>query len=33
MEQAELDGLRQQFGEVVRRSFPDAPIVRVEVLQ
>ena len=33
MEQAELDTLRQQFDEEVRRRFPDAPIERVEVLQ
>ena len=33
MEQAELDHLRQQFDEVVRTRFPDAPIVEVAVLQ
>ena len=33
MEQAEVDRLRQQFDEEVRRRFPDAPIQRVEVLQ
>lgn len=33
MEQAELDALRQKFGEEVRRRFPDAPIERTEVLQ
>lgn len=33
MEQAELDHLRQQFDELVRTRFPDAPIVEVAVLQ
>jgi hypothetical protein len=33
MDQAEIDALRQQFDEVVRTRFPDAPIERVEVLQ
>lgn len=33
MEQAEIDRLRQQFDDEVRRRFPDAPIERVEVLQ
>jgi hypothetical protein len=33
MEQAELDSLRQQFDEEVRRRFPGAPIERAEVLQ
>lgn len=33
MDQAELDTLRQQFDDEVRRRFPDAPIERVEVLQ
>jgi hypothetical protein len=33
MEQAEIERLRQEFGEEVRRRFQDAPIQRVEVLQ
>jgi hypothetical protein len=33
MEQAEIDHLRQQFDEVVRTRFADAPIESVEVLQ
>jgi hypothetical protein len=33
MEQAEVERLRQQFDDEVRRRFPDAPIQRVEVLQ
>ena len=33
MEQAQLDSLRQQFDEEVRRRFPGAPIERTEVLQ
>jgi hypothetical protein len=33
MEQAELDRIRQQFAEAVRRHLPGAPIERVEVLQ
>jgi hypothetical protein len=33
MEQAELDGIRQQFDEEVRRRMPGAPIERIEVLQ
>jgi hypothetical protein len=32
MDQAEIDALRQQFDEVVRRLMPDAPIERTEVL-
>ena len=33
MEQAELDRIRQQFAEEVRRRMPGAPIERIEVLQ
>jgi hypothetical protein len=33
MEQAEVERLRQQFDDGVRRRFPDAPIERIEVLQ
>jgi hypothetical protein len=33
MEQAELDRIRQQFPEEVRRRLPGAPIERIEVLQ
>lgn len=33
MEQAEIDHLRQQFNEEIRKRFPDAPIEAVEVLQ
>ena len=33
MEQAELDRIRQQFAEQVRRRMPGAPIERIEVLQ
>ena len=33
MEQAELDRIRQQFNEEVRRRMPGAPIERIEVLQ
>jgi hypothetical protein len=33
MEQAELDRIRQQFAEAVRRLLPGAPIERIEVLQ
>jgi hypothetical protein len=33
MEQAELDRIRQQFDEEVRRRMPGAPIERIEVLQ
>ena len=33
MEQAELDRIRQQFAEAVRRRLPGAPIERIEVLQ
>jgi hypothetical protein len=33
MEQAELDRIRQQFAEEVRRLMPGAPIERIEVLQ
>ena len=33
MEQAELDRIRQQFAEEVRRRMPGAPIERTEVLQ
>lgn len=33
MEQAELDRIRQQFAEEVRRRLPGAPIERIEVLQ
>lgn len=33
MDQAELDRVRQQFDEEVRRRMPDAPIQRVEALQ
>jgi hypothetical protein len=33
MEQAELDRIRQQFAEEVRRLLPGAPIERIEVLQ
>ena len=33
MEQAELDRIRQQFAEQVRRRLPGAPIERIEVLQ
>ena len=33
MEQTELDRIRQQFAEAVRRLLPGAPIERIEVLQ
>jgi hypothetical protein len=33
MEQAELDRIRQQFGEQVRKLLPGVPIERIEVLQ
>ena len=33
MEQTELDRIRQQFAEAVRRRLPGAPIERIEVLQ
>jgi hypothetical protein len=33
MEQAELDRIRQQFAEAVRRRMPGAQIERIEVLQ
>ena len=33
MEQTELDRIRQQFAEQVRRRLPGAPIERIEVLQ
>ena len=33
MEQAELDRIRQQFAEEVRRRLPGVPIERIEVLQ
>jgi hypothetical protein len=33
MEQAELDQIRQQFGQQVRSRFPEGAIERVEVLQ
>lgn len=33
MEQTEVERLRQQFDDGVRRRFPDAPIERIEVLQ
>jgi hypothetical protein len=33
MEEAEVERMRQEFDEEVRRRFPDAPIQRVEVLQ
>ena len=33
MEQTELDRIRQQFDEEVRRRMPGAPIERTEVLQ
>lgn len=33
MEQTELDRIRQQFAEDVRRRMPGAPIERIEVLQ
>ncbi len=33
MEQTELDRIRQQFAEEVRRLLPGAPIERIEVLQ
>jgi hypothetical protein len=33
MDQADIERLRQQFGEEVRKRFPQAPIERVDVLQ
>jgi hypothetical protein len=33
VEQAELERLTEQFGELVRERFPDAPIERVAILQ